>query len=295
MQGTGSGTGNIVGDPLFFNAGSLAGTDGVLFTSDDGLRLIGTSPALNTGTTTSATKDIRGVGRPIGAAYDMGAYEGSACTPTTLPAVAPALAGRDLFCQLFTSATFRIPVTGVLATGVWSSRDPSIVSVASIGGATCNVTAFSNGTTYVDYTYTNSGGCITVSSRLVTVAAISTPVISGATGVCVGNTIPFSSSIPGGVWSSLRAYASIDAAGIVTGLSAGSAMLRYTLTNASGCTTYVDRGTIVNPLPATPRINYAIGTVPPEAGGGICNGRTFTLVGSPTGGVEYYYTHHRFH
>lgn len=62
-------------------------------------------------------------------------------------------------------------------------------------------------------------------------------------------------------------------------------MLRYTLTNASGCTTYVDRGTIVNPLPATPRINYAIGTVPPEAGGGICNGRTFTLVGSPTGGV----------
>lgn len=78
LQGTGSGTGNIVGDPLFFNAGSLAGTDGVLFTSDDGLRLIGTSPALNTGTTTSATKDIRGVGRPIGAAYDMGAYEGSA-------------------------------------------------------------------------------------------------------------------------------------------------------------------------------------------------------------------------
>jgi hypothetical protein len=38
-------------------------------------------------------------------------------------------------------------------------------------------------------------------------------------------------------------------------------------------------------MPAVPSIAYAVGTVNPQTGASFCNNRTFTLVGTPTGGV----------
>jgi hypothetical protein len=68
------GGGNIDVDPLFVNASSPAGADGIGRTSDDGLRLQNISPCINAGTATGApATDILGnlrVGLP-----DIGAYE----------------------------------------------------------------------------------------------------------------------------------------------------------------------------------------------------------------------------
>jgi hypothetical protein len=76
--------GNIAQDPLFLNESSHASRDGAIFTHDDGLRLRGGSPCADMGRTNAASgssphapgRDILGIARPVGAAVDMGAYEG---------------------------------------------------------------------------------------------------------------------------------------------------------------------------------------------------------------------------
>jgi hypothetical protein len=73
------GGGNINIDPLFVDAATPAGPDGIWRTADDGLRLRDGSPCINVGTTDGApTTDILGhfrIGLP-----DMGAYEDQTLT-----------------------------------------------------------------------------------------------------------------------------------------------------------------------------------------------------------------------
>ncbi len=77
IQGGYAGTGNLDTDPLFVDAATPAGSDGIWMTADDGLRLTCNSPVINAGTIPSPTipTDILGTARPE--AYDMGPYEGS--------------------------------------------------------------------------------------------------------------------------------------------------------------------------------------------------------------------------
>lgn len=75
VKGGFNGTGNTTQDPLFANATHPPGPDNQLRTADDGLRLLGSSPAVNTGVvpTPSVPTDILGTFRD--AEYDRGAYE----------------------------------------------------------------------------------------------------------------------------------------------------------------------------------------------------------------------------
>jgi hypothetical protein len=79
------GGGNIDADPLFANASTPAGTDGVWLTADDGLRLRFGSPCINAGTTDGAsTTDILGNARD--SRPDIGAYEYQIPAPTVTSA-----------------------------------------------------------------------------------------------------------------------------------------------------------------------------------------------------------------
>ncbi|WP_161499326.1 T9SS type A sorting domain-containing protein [Flavipsychrobacter stenotrophus] len=60
--------------------------------------------------------------------------------------------------------------------------------------------------------------------------------ITGASSVCEGSFISLSNITPGGVWSSSSPDASVSG-GIVSGISAGSANISYTVTNGCGATT----------------------------------------------------------
>ncbi|MDD5148280.1 MAG: choice-of-anchor Q domain-containing protein, partial [Candidatus ainarchaeum sp.] len=73
-------TNSIFGlDPKFAGPSNPDGSDGIIGTSDDGLMPQSDSPAINAGETISEVQsDIRGVSRPQGAGYDIGAYEYSA-------------------------------------------------------------------------------------------------------------------------------------------------------------------------------------------------------------------------
>ncbi len=73
--------------PAFLDTLNLAGNDGLFNTNDDGLQIIGNSPAINSGDSTllldSLYLDIVGSDRIIGIDIDMGAFE-RICTPENI-------------------------------------------------------------------------------------------------------------------------------------------------------------------------------------------------------------------
>lgn len=78
IQGGYAGTGNLDTDPLFVNATTPAGSDGMWMTADDGFALIPcASPVINMGTTPTPNLPTDILGNARVEAYDMGAYESS--------------------------------------------------------------------------------------------------------------------------------------------------------------------------------------------------------------------------
>ena len=104
--------------------------------------------------------------------------------------------------------------------------------------------------------------------------------ISGNITVCVGATTPYTSNgLSGGTWSSdAPAVASVDATtGVVTGVTAGTATIKYTFTNSCGSDNSTQAIT-VNPLPNAGVVSGAAS---------VCEGAqtTFTSNGLITGGT----------
>lgn len=110
-------------------------------------------------------------------------------------------------------------------------------------------------------------------SRIRKIAIVAPPppvFIAGTTAVCQGATTTLVATASGGTWSSSApAIASIDAAGLVTGVAAGSAIITYT-TSSSMDTALM----VVNPLPASI-----------TGGTSLCSGNTTTLASATTGGT----------
>lgn len=76
---SGSAAGMVYVNPFVQNSASVAGNDGCLFNTDDGLQLQVASPLINAGSTSGAPPaDVRGVQRS--AAPDIGAYEADLTT-----------------------------------------------------------------------------------------------------------------------------------------------------------------------------------------------------------------------
>jgi gliding motility-associated-like protein len=75
--------------------------------------------------------------------------------------------------------------------------------------------------------------------------------ITGVTSLCLGSTTTLNNAQTSGTWSSSNvAIATVAANGVVTGLSAGTATIFYTYTNASGCASSVSAQVTVNALPS---------------------------------------------
>lgn len=160
-------------------------------------------------------------------------------TVSTLPD-AGTVTGIAIIC-----ATGTINFSSTVSGGVWSSANPT---VASVGSATGLVVGLVAGTSTIIYTVTNSCGAAS-DSRVVTVNPL--PVagtISGATSVCVGAAITLASTEFGGVWSSSSANATVTSSGVVTGITAGSSVITYSVTNSCG-TDFDTHLVAVNPLP----------------------------------------------
>lgn len=178
------------------------------------------------------------------------------------------------------------PVTNYVdasAGGAWSC---SPAWVAAIGSATGVVNGLSIGSAVI--TYTAPGGCIATK----TIAVNPQPaIVNGPASLCAGTAITLTDTTAGGVWSSNNnAVASADAAaGIITGISAGTVTISYSVTDRCGVAS-VTRTITVNPQPDAGSIsgpqNVCIGraiSLSDTAGGGWWSGSGAITISAATG------------
>ena len=157
--------------------------------------------------------------------------------------------------------------------GTWASSNSAVAKVSSTG----YVTGVAAGTATITYTVTNAGGCS--SFVYVTVTVSSSPTVAAVTGnasLCVNSTTTLTDVTSGGIWTSSNANATVNASGVVTGVSLGKDTISYTVTNAGGCSTSATYVVTVSSAIIVPTIK---GTST------ICNGTTTTLTDSASGGV----------
>lgn len=207
------------------------------------LALSTTVSALAAGTTTVTTTNGEGCSRS---------------TVVTVNAAVPDINGDAVVCP---GTTLALATAGTGGTWISSS------TAATVGSATGIVTGVSAGTTKISYK--TSATCYSIKD--VTVNA--TPAaISGPAMVCIGSTVTLTHPETGGTWSSsMPARASVDpASGLVTGVSAGTLYITYTIN--SGC--YKTFAINVNALPAA--------IVGPSS---LCQGSVVSFTNVTTGGT----------
>jgi uncharacterized protein YjdB len=171
----------------------------------------------------------------------------------------PATITGTTFACIGATSTLSSATTG----GSWTS---SVVARATVGSSTGIVTGVAAGTSVISYTL--GTGC----SRTAVVTVSGAPAsITGTTNVCVGNTINLANTSAGGTWSSSNAsIASVDASGVVSGVTPGVATISYGFGGACTAT----RTITVNPTPGS--------SSGPDV---VCAGLTITLTNSLTGGT----------
>ena len=254
-------------------AGTLCAGTSIIYT-DDSLGGVWSSSD-NTIVTVDATGNVTGIGAgsatityTVTNAATCSAYVTAPITIAPLPVV-DSIAGLTGIC-IGGSTTLTNDTLG----GVWHSSDAAVAIIDPAGA----VTTVGAGTTILSYTVTSGAGCATVVTKMFTVSPLPVvDVIAGTTTVCAGNAISLSDLTAGGVWtSSDNTIATVDAAGNVTGMAAGSATISYTLTSGAGCSTTVTTGVTVNAVPVLTSITGL---------SGVCVGSGVTLYETSSGGT----------
>ena len=205
--------------------------------------------------TTVSVGSLNGVVTGVSAGSAVITYSlGSSCTVTkTVTVLASPVAialGTSTVCSGST-----ITLTDATIGGTWSIT-PLTTGTISSGGVVRGITA---GTAYVAYSH---GGCTVYDT--ITVNPTPAP-IGGTSTVCQGSSLLLTES-GGGVWSSSGA-ATVGSTGIVTGVSAGTAVITYSIGSCA-----VNKSITVNPIS------------PVTGATGICVGNTTTLSDATTGG-----------
>ena len=180
-------------------------------------------------------------------------------TNVTVNALPTAISGDAAVCVSATTTLSSTP-----AGGTWSSSDLTVATVGSSSGVVAGISAGSS-----LLTYTSAASC----SRTIVVIVNPLPLaIVGTLDLCAGTTTTLTNATPGGVWTSgTTAVAPVGlTSGIVTGSTAGNAVISYTLPTNCG----VSANVTVNALPAV------IGGTPT-----VCVGSNRTLSSTPTGGT----------
>jgi uncharacterized protein YjdB len=188
------------------------------------------------------------------------------CTSLNTPSITVfnkpnvAITGSSSICVNGTSSLS--PIGG----GTWVSNSPSVASVSNSG----MVTGLAIGTATFIFTETSTG-CSSSINTPITVGDKPVVSILGGTLLCVGTTTSLSPST-GGTWVSTNpSVASVSNAGIVTGLSNGTA--RFTFITNDGCTSDPTASIIVNGNPtisASPDLT-------------ICKGETTSFTSNSSG------------
>ena len=236
-------------------AGTISGSSSVCALSNISLTDASSGGAWTSSVTAHATVGSTGVVTGVSAGTSIISYTvtngcGSvtatyAVTVNALP-IACTISGLSSLCALS-----NIPLTDASTGGAWTS---SVTAHATVG-STGVVTGVSAGTSMISYTVTNGCGSVTATYAVTVNALPIAGTISGLSSVCALSNIPLTDASSGGVWtSSVTAHATVGGTGIVTGVSAGTSTISYTVTNGCGSVTATYAVT-VNPLPVAGTIS----------------------------------------
>ena len=220
-------------------------------------------------------------------------------TPPVVANIPPAFAGGDTLSLHICENAAATPINSLLAvndpdigqTEIWS-----LLLAPVHGSAVVAYTAISTGSTLTPtgLTYTPVSGYsgtdvfkVRVTDGIawdtITIIVTINPlpdagIITGPSTVCIGATITLSDTSGGGtgIWSISNSHATISPAGIVTGVSAGTDTVYYTVTNSCGAASAEKVISVSNSL-----ANAGIITGPTS----LCAGSTITLTDSQPGGA----------
>ncbi len=185
----------------------------------------------------------------------------------TAGAYAGTISGASSVCY---GATVNLSISGT--GGSWSSSNAAVASVSG-SGVVYGVTA---GSAVISYIVTTSCGNDTATHSITVNPLPDAGTVSGASSLCQDATTSFTTTGTGGSWtSSATSVATVSAGGVVLGVSAGSAIITYTVT--TGCGTNYSTGSIS--IVALPDAGTITGVDT------ICAGATSTFTASGTGGT----------
>lgn len=157
-----------------------------------------------------------------GALTATSTFTTTAVSVTALPA---AITGATAVCTSLTTTT---TLSDATPGGVWSSSAPGTASIDAAGV----VTAGMFGTATITYT-DGTTGCFVTSPMAVNNPPTAIAPAGPSVGVCEGLTVSLSDGVAGGAWSSsVPTTGSVSPTGVVTGITAGSAVITY---NIPGC------------------------------------------------------------
>ncbi len=150
----------------------------------------------------------------------------------SLPAAPLPILGVDSACT-GSAVTFTNDVPG----GFWTSSDTTIATVDVAG----NIVGLTNGEVAISYTISNDCGSNSVSKNLYIQSVPVAPAsITGSRTVCSGTFSMFYDVTPSGVWSSSDAtIINVNAVGMASAISTGTASISYTVSNSCGSTSAV--------------------------------------------------------
>ncbi len=134
--------------------------------------------------------------------------------------------------------------------GTWSSSDNGIASVSGSG----LVSGVSVGIATISYAVAGTCGTTTVTQQVNVTTTPTLPVITGNPSVCVNATTQLANATAGGTWSSNNnAVATVNASsGLVSGVSAGNAIITYSVTSSCGTATTTQQVTVTGPPAVQP-------------------------------------------
>ncbi|MCF8450533.1 MAG: hypothetical protein K9G49_11750, partial [Taibaiella sp.] len=178
---------------------------------------------------------------------------GTTYGPEVTIATSPTISGTLSMCAGSTSS---LTAAG---TGTWSSLNTSVATVGTSG----IVSGLTAGTAEIKFVTS-----VCEVSAIVTVNA--SPAPTGTLSVCVGGTTTLTAGTGGGSWSSGSTGIATVVSGVVTGVSAGTAIISY---SNAGCLSTVT--VTVNALPS----------ITTEESVYICPAATYTLTASMSGGT----------
>ncbi len=173
------------------------------------------------------------------------------------------ITGADSVCV---NAT--IALSDATAGGLWTSSNISVATISSSGV----VQGVGAGQAIISYSFSGVATTATINVKPLANAGV----ITGATSVCQQSAIALSTGAGDGVWSSSNtSVATVNSAGSVAGVVAGSPIISYTVTNSCGSAAATATITVL-PLPDPGTITGATA---------VCAGSVIPLSSGIAGGV----------